>query len=178
MLNIDKTGLVVIDIQAKLLPAIHDREAIVEMSRRMIQAAKIFDLPIIHTEQNPAGLGPTVPEIASLIDSEPITKTSFSCCGEPRFLAEVQKINRSQLLLLGIECHVCVHQTAVELTEASYEVHVIADAVSSRTAVNRRIGLAKMKAAGVGITSFETAVFELQRIAEGEKFKAILKLVK
>ncbi len=179
MLNREDTILVVVDVQGKLAQLMHDKSELFENLRRMIQGAKILDIPIVVTEQYPQGIGPTVAEIADLLtDVESISKTSFSCCGEDKFNAALQGLNRRQILVTGIETHICVHQTALQLIDAGYEVQVVADAVSSRTLANKKIGLNKMHAAGAVITSSETALYELLRAAEGPQFKAVLKLVK
>ncbi len=178
MLEIDNTVLVVIDVQGKLAQLMHEKADLFGNIRKLIQAAGVLEIPIIWTEQYPAGLGPTIPEIAELLTGEPIAKISFSCCGERRFVEAMGELGRNQVLLCGIETHVCVYQTAVDLLGTAYEVEVVADAVSSRTPDNKDIGLAKIKDAGADITSVETAIFELLKAAEGEKFKAILRIVK
>ena len=109
---------------------------------------------------------------------KPVVKFSFSCCGEESFQQELKALNRKQVLLTGIETHVCIYQTAVELVNAGYEVQIVADCVSSRTPFNRDIGLNRMNAAGASITSVETALFELLRVAKGDKFKEISRIVK
>ena len=179
MLKRDETLLVVIDVQGKLSSLMHGKSALFDNLRRMVKGAQILELPILLTEQYPQGLGPTTPEIAELlVDVEPITKTAFSCCGEVKFNSALDSTGRSQVLLVGIETHVCVHQTALDLIDRGYDVQVVADAVSSRTPENRQIGLDKMAAAGVTITSTETALFELLQVAEGPQFKGVSKLVK
>lgn len=179
MLSVDDTVLVIVDIQEKLWQAMHEKEALLTNALKMIQAAKIFGLPMLWTEQNPKGLGPTLPEIKALLtDFEPISKLSFSCLGEPVFEEELERIDRGQVLIAGIESHVCVYQTVVELLELGYEVEVLVDAVSSRTPENKAIGLGQCDANGAYLTSVETAIFELLRVAEGEKFKQIMKIVK
>lgn len=178
MLNVEDTVLLVIDIQGKLAELMYERDRLFDSAGRLIQGAGVLEVPIIWTEQNPDGLGPTVAPIASLLDPPAIPKRSFSCWGEPRFVEEMKKLNRRQVLLSGIETHVCVYQTAADLLEQGYDVHVVSDAVSSRTAENRRIGLRKMEHLGAAITSVECALFELLRVAEGDKFKAILRIVK
>ena len=178
MLELKNTLLAVVDIQVKLARAIHQREDLIQSARKLINGILALEAPVIFTEQSPDGLGPTVPEVAELLRGEPIKKISFSCCGEGAFNEAVGRVGRKQILLAGMETHVCVYQTAFDLLAAGYEVHVISDAVSSRTAANRAIGLAKMKNAGAHITSVETALFELLKVAEGPKFKEILKIVK
>jgi nicotinamidase-related amidase len=178
MLEVDNTVLVVIDVQGKLAQSMHEKADLFENIRKLIQAAGVLEVPIVWTEQYPEGLGPTIPEIAELMTGEPIAKVAFSCCGERRFTEEMEKLDRRQVLLCGIETHVCVYQTAIDLLESGHEVHVVADAVSSRTAANKDIGLAKIKDAGAAVTSVETALFELLKVAGGEKFKAIINIVK
>jgi nicotinamidase-related amidase len=179
MLNLDNTVLVVVDVQEKLSRAMHEKEALLESTVKAVAGARILGLPVIRTEQNPNGLGPTVPEVAELLSDSPVvTKLSFSCCGEPNFLEQLAALNRRQVLVLGIESHVCVYQTVADLLEDGYEVQVIADAVSSRTPENKAIGLARCKELGASITSAETALFELLKKAEGDKFKQMLKVVK
>ena len=178
MLNRDEAALVVIDVQAKLAPAMDESADLLANLAKLVQGAKVLGLPILVTEQNPAGLGPTVPEIASLLAPERIAKRAFSCCGEPAFLAHLAALGRRQVLLGGIEAHVCVCQTALDLVARGYRVEVVADAVSSRTARNRQIALDRMRAGGVGVTSVEAALVELLKVAEGDASKAILKIVK
>jgi nicotinamidase-related amidase len=113
-----------------------------------------------------------------LPDIKPITKFSFSCCGEEAFPPQMKALGRKQVLLTGIETHVCVYQTAVDLASNGYEVQVVADCVSSRTTFNRDIGLDRMRACGAGITSVETALFELLKVARGDKFKEISRIIK
>jgi nicotinamidase-related amidase len=179
MLNLDNTVLVVVDVQEKLSRAMHEKEALLESTVKAVAGAKILELPVIRTEQNPNGLGPTVPQVAELLsDSPAVTKLSFSCCGEPHFMERLAALNRKQVLVLGIESHVCVYQTVADLLKAGYEVQVLADAVSSRTPENKAIGLERCKEFGASITSAETALFELLKKAEGDKFKQMLKVVK
>ena len=179
MLSSDKAALVVIDIQGKLAQSMYRKELLFENLQKIIKGVQILEIPVIVTEQNPKGLGPTIPEIAALVAHfQPIPKFSFSCCGDERFTKELKALQRRQVLLAGIETHVCVYQTTVDLIASGYEVHVIADVVSSRTAENRDIGLQMMKDAGASITSVEAALFELLRVAEGPRFKEIIKVVK
>ena len=179
MLELEKTLLVLVDVQGTLAHLMHRKEDLFSNLRKIILGAQALGLPIVWLEQNPAGLGPTVPEIAELLGGgEPIPKYSFSGCGEERFLQVLNSLGRRQVLLAGIEAHVCVYQTAVDLAARGYEVQVVADAVSSRTPENREIGLEKMRGAGASVTSVETALFELVRVARGEVFKKLLAIVK
>ncbi len=178
MLNVDETVLVVIDVQGKLAQLMHEKESLFENLSRLIRGAGVLGLPILVTEQNPQGLGPTIAELSGLLPPRRIPKVAFSCCGEAAFVAALEAAGRRQVLIAGIETHICVYQTAADLLALGCEVHVVADAVSSRTARNRDIGLEKMKAAGAQVTSVETALFELLKVAEGDRFKALLKIVK
>jgi nicotinamidase-related amidase len=179
MLHIDNTVLLIVDVQEKLSKIILNREDLLASLVKVINGAQVLGVPIILTEQNPAGLGQTIPEVKLLLpDIKPVSKFSFSCCGEEVCVKQLAALKRSQILLGGIESHICVYQTAVDLVSRGYEVQVLVDCVSSRTQENKALGLEKMKEAGAGITSVETALFELMRVAEGKKFKEISKIVK
>jgi len=179
MLDIEKCSLVVVDVQGRLAQLMYGKEALFANIQILIKAAKILDIPIVWCQQSPDTLGPTVPEIAELLsDAEPINKASFSCCGDEQFINKLNSLGRQQVLLCGIETHVCIYQTAVDLRNRGYEVNVAADAVSSRTLENKQIGLEKLRAEGVSIGSTEMALFELLKTAEHPRFKQIAKLVK
>ena len=179
MLKPEKAVLILVDVQDKLSAAMHEKEALIDSTVRIAKGAKILGVPILWTEQNPQGLGPTVPEVrAVLTEGEPVTKLSFSCCGEPRFMDAVEKLGRKQVIIGGIESHVCVYQTVADLLSRGFEVQVLADCVSSRTPANRDVGLEKCRQLGAGITSVETALFEMLGAAQGDKFKRMLKVVK
>lgn len=179
MLTTDTTVLVVIDVQGNLAHAMHEKEALFEHLDKLIQGARLLNIPIIVTEQYPKGLGPTIPEVASLLpDVEPISKVAFSCCGEAQFMQALEASGRNQVLIAGIETHVCVYQTASDLLHRGYEVEIVADAVSSRTARTRDIGLAKMRDRGAALSCVEMALYELMKEASGEPFRAMLKVVK
>lgn len=180
MLSVKNSVLVVIDMQEKLSRAMSDRENLVANASKVVTGATILGVPIIWTEQNPGGLGPTLPEIREHIpaDSAHVIKLSFSCCAEPLFMEALKASGRDQVLVLGIESHVCVCQTILDLLEMRYETHIVCDAVSSRTPENARIGIERSSQAGAIVTSSEMALFELMKVAEGDKFKQILKVVK
>lgn len=179
MITTADTALVLIDVQGILVRVMHNKEALLDNVKKMVKGARILGLPILWTEQNPAGLGPTVRAIAELLpDKKPVSKFDFSCCGCEQFMKELKAVNRQNLLIVGIESHVCVYQTAADLVNLNFEVQVVADAVASRTLENKQIGLEKSKAAGAGITSTEIALFELLKIAKGDKFKEIIKIIK
>jgi nicotinamidase-related amidase len=179
MLTTENTVLLIVDVQSRLAHLMHDKEILFENISKAIKGAQVLDIPIMLTEQYPAGLGPTIPEVAELFtDPDPISKISFSCCGEKRFMQVLNALHPENVLVAGIETHVCVYQTVRDLLKADFAVQIIADAVSSRTDKNKRIGLNKIKKAGAEITSVETFLFELLRVAGGEKFKEVLKIVK
>jgi nicotinamidase-related amidase len=174
-----KTGLLVVDIQERLLPAIEGREAVLANAVRLIRGASILGLPIFATEQYRKGLGPSVAEISALINSPPpIEKMSFSCCGAEGLAARLKEANVCDAVLCGIEAHVCVCQSALDLLDTGFRVFVVADAVGSRTAENHRLALARMRDAGAIVVSTEMLLFELLDRAGTEEFKQILALVK
>jgi nicotinamidase-related amidase len=179
MLSRDRVILCVVDVQGRLAQLMEEKESLFRNLRVLIQGAQILDVPILWLEQNPAGLGPTISEVAELLAGQtPIAKMSFSGCGEPRMLAALASSRRSQVLLAGIEAHVCIYLTAADLLARGYEVEVVADAVSSRTRERKQVGLGKTVALGGSITCTETVLFELLERAEGEQFRAILKLLR
>lgn len=178
MLTVPDTLLVIVDIQQKLLPAIEGADALLDAASRLVRGANALGVPVLFTEQNPAGLGPTVEPLRALLPGEPIVKRAFSCCGEPAFLAALEDAGRNQILLAGIETHVCVYQTARDLLAAGHEVEVVSDAVGSRAPANRLLGLEKMRSLRAAFTSVETCLFELLGVAEGPVFKEILRIVK
>jgi nicotinamidase-related amidase len=178
MLEIDNTVLLVIDIQGKLASLMHEKEHLYDNASRMVRAAEVLGIKVICTEQYPNGLGPTVPEIAEHLNVEAIEKLAFSCCGEEAFVTALKQTGRTQVLLVGIETHICVYQTAMDLLSGGYEVYVVTDAVSSRTESNRDLGLQRMRDAGAVMTSVEMALFEMLKIAKGDQFKQIARIVK
>lgn len=179
MLEIDNTFLLLIDVQDRLYRAMHGKEELLENIRKLIMGIKAFGIPIVMSEQYPEGIGKTIPEVAELLPDIPgIRKLSFSCCSNKECNAAMAATERNQALIAGIEAHVCVYQTAMDLLEGSYDVQVVADAVSSRSPRNRDIGLQKMRDAGVVITSVEIALFELLKTAESGKFRELSKILK
>ena len=179
MLKIENTTLLIIDIQGNLAHLMHDKELLFKNVQKLIKGIQILGIPILWVEQNPQGLGPTIPEIADILSNiQPISKMSFSSCRNDIFLQTLNALNRKQVLVAGIEAHVCVYQTAADIVDIGYEVQVVTDAVSSRSVGNKEIGLQRMRDSGVSLTSVETALFELLKVAEGEQFKEILKIIK
>lgn len=166
-------------MQGRLAQLMYDRQTLFKNIQILIKAAKILEIPILWCQQCPDALGPTVPEIERLLtDTEPIDKASFSCCGIERFNEKLNGLRRRQILLCGIEAHVCIYQTAVDLLSKDCYVDVIADAVSSRTLENKQIGLERMRAERANITSVEMVLFELLGTAKHPRFKQIARLIK
>ncbi|BBO70945.1 hydrolase [Desulfosarcina alkanivorans] len=179
MLKKDATLLLIIDVQGKLAHLVHEKQLLFENLQKLIKGARVLGLPLLWVEQNPAGLGPTIPEVADLMaGAAPISKMSFSSCRNEQFVQALNTLDRRQVLVAGIETHICVYQTTAGLVKMGYSVQVVADAVSSRNPGNKAIGLQKMQAAGAGLTSVETALFELLEVAEGDAFKEILRIVR
>jgi nicotinamidase-related amidase len=179
MISRTNAVLIIIDIQGNLAQAMYDKENLFANNVKLIQGFKAFNLPIIVTEQIPQKLGQTIPQIASQLEGiNPIAKETFSCWDDLNFIKQLKALSRKQIVIAGIECHVCVYQTALDLISNGYTVHLIADAVSSRTPENRQIGIDAMKSAGAHITSTEMVLFELLRTAADPKFKEIFKIVK
>jgi nicotinamidase-related amidase len=174
-------ALVVVDIQEKLLPPIFNKEALVKNSQLLIRLAKILDLPVMVTTQYTKGLGPTVPEIASLLaDVTPTDKLEFSCFGSDAFRSHLKALpgDRNTVLLCGMEAHICVMQTALGALNEGYLVHVATDAVGSRAESNWKIGLDRMKAAGAVMSSTEMMMYELLRCSGTPAFKELLPYLK
>ncbi len=179
MISRNAAVLVIIDIQGNLAQAMFDKENIFANAIKLIKGFKALNLPIIVTEQIPEKLGKTLPQIADEIEGfNPIAKESFSCWGENNFKERLESLSRRHVVLLGIETHVCVYQTALDLLSEGYNVHLVADAVSSRTQENRQIGINAIKSAGAHITSTEMVLFELLRTAADPKAKEFFKIVK
>jgi len=179
MLKSERSLLIVTDIQGNLARIMYERVSLFRNAGVLIEGMKILGVPILWIEQYPQGLGPTVPEIASRLEGlAPLPKRTFSAMRDPAIIEAFERLNRSQVILTGIETHVCIYQTAMDLLEKGVEVHVPEDAVSSRTVRNRRVGIDKIVRAGGCLTSVETVLFEMLGIAEGEAFKKILQLVK
>ena len=179
MLKIENTILLLVDIQGKLAHLMHEKELLFNNLQKLIKGIQVLGIPILWLEQNPIGLGPTIPEIADILPNvKPISKMSFSSCRNDRFLQALKNLNRQQVLIAGIETHICVYQTAADLVDMGVEVQVVTDAVSSRRLTDKEIGLQKMRDSGSSVTSVETALFELLKVAEGEPFKQILRIVK
>ena len=178
MLKRKNAMLVLIDVQGRLAELVADSEALFANLRRLLDGMNALDVPVIVTEQLPEKLGPTRAEFQALIDTPPIAKSSFGCCGEETFFQTLENSGRKQVILCGIESHVCVYQTATELLATGHKVYVVADAVSSRDPANKELALRRMENDGVRLTGTEMVLFELLGDANDPAFKSILQIVK
>jgi nicotinamidase-related amidase len=175
----DRTALVLVDVQEAFRPVVTDFDRVARNAGVLVQGANVLDVPVLVTEQYPKGLGPTVPEVADhLAGVTPVAKVRFSAAESDEFAERLRETGRDQILLCGIESHICVNQTADDLLIQGHAVHVAEDAVASRTEENRRLGLHKMEREGAVLTSVETALFELLREAGTPEFKEVQRLVK
>jgi nicotinamidase-related amidase len=176
--KLDRTraALVVVDVQEAFRPALPDFERIAKSVGKLVQGAAAMGLPIVVTEQYPQGLGETVPEVAEHLPEglRPIDKVRFSAAEADGF----DLGGRDQALVCGVETHVCVNQTVLDLLDKGIEVHVVSDAVGSRSDQNRELGLHRTERAGATLTSVETALFELLRGSDAAEFKQVQALVK
>jgi len=174
-----KSVLVVIDVQEKLAPLMHEKDILLKNIQILIQAAQVLDIPILWSEHVPEKIGATVESIRRLLPTQkPVVKKSFGCCGEEWFIKALASLKRSQMILCGIETHICVYQTAVQLLGRKYAVQVVADAVSSRALFNKDIGLERIRSCGGIITSIEAILFELLKSVEHAQFKKVLELIR
>jgi len=172
--------LVLIDIQQRLMAAMPEgvRQPLIKQVSVLLQAAEALDIPVTITEQYPKGLGPTEAELLSLVPSiTPIEKTCFSCAGVDEFMTTLRSSHRRSVILTGMETHICVLQTALALQGQGYQVFVVEDGVSSRTAQNQNNALQRLRQAGVIITNTESVLFEWLADAKHPEFRALSKLI-
>lgn len=176
LINKENSALVIIDVQERLLPVMSEKEAVLANSAKLAAFAQIMHLPVVLTEQEK--LGATLSEVQNEIQKmEKFSKTSFDCFGEDGFRAYLGLLDRPNLILAGIETHICVAQTALTALD-SYNVHVVSDACSSRDPKNHKVALHRLRQNGATITSTEMVMYELLKDAKAPEFKAVLKLVK
>lgn len=178
MLDKGNTGLIVIDIQGKLARLVHDSDALLANCEKLIKGAQALSLPIIWLEQNPEKLGPTVNNLAVILDNQqPITKFTFDGCLEPKFIEVVQAANVDSWLMCGIEAHICVSQTALNLKALGFNIQLVCDCISSRSLENKTLAITKLLNNGVDITGLEMCLFELVKDSRSHDFKEILSLI-
>jgi nicotinamidase-related amidase len=179
ILNREDAVLLIVDIQERLAVVMKDRDRVVRNCQHLIELAKMINIPVVVTEQYPKGLGRTVPELQSILpEYKPVEKISFDCCCQPAFMDELKAHNKKTVILAGMETHICVLQTSLGLLRAGANVHVVEDAVCSRTAENWRTGIEFMRDAGAVVTCTETALFQLLKVAGTEEFKKISQRIK
>ena len=182
LLDREKAALLVIDVQKVLIPFIREKEKMLRNIGYMLELAKIHELPSIVTEHNPAGLGPTDEKLIEVMKEtvgyNPIGKYIFSCCGHVDFLDAIKATGRSQIIVVGMESHICVNQTVLDLIQHGYQAHVVEDAVRSRWQNSHKLAIKKMRSAGAIICDWEMAAYELTWGAKTSQFKGLLGLMK
>lgn len=180
VLDKEKTALVIVDVQEAFRSPINDFAQLVSRISIIVRGFQILDLPVVITEQYPKGLGRTAEEILLSLpsDFEVIEKTAFSSCGAAAFKEKLNQIGATQIVLCGLETHICVNQTAHDLLNENFQVHLLQDCVSSRFTHDKEIGLRKMQQSGAIPSSIEMALFELMKDAKHEQFKQIQELIK
>jgi isochorismate hydrolase len=179
ILTRDRTALVVVDVQERLWTVMRQRQRLAKRIAVVIQGCQVLEVPIYITEQYPQGLGLTIAPIKEFLgDIKPLVKMTFSCCGLTQLPRMMQEKGIAQVILTGIEAHVCVLQTALDLLSDGFQVHLLSDAISSRHQVDEEIALRRLSEEGVILSTVETALFELLTTAEAPEFKALSKLIK
>jgi len=178
LIDINQSFILLVDVQEKLLPQMHGADQLVENIQKLLNASKILDLNLIHCEQYPKGLGNTIPSLQNLTSSNAYEKTIFSACGNTDLVEAIEKINKKQCIITGIEAHVCILQTVSDLLNQNIEVFIPFEAVSSRTQQNKDLAVERMRAWGAQIVSLEQVFFEWLRDAKNPKFKEIAILIK
>lgn len=178
--EVPSTLLLVIDFQEKLCNAMN-QDILSTYTKNisiLLEAARELGIPLFATEQYPAGLGGTIPELKEKLPFAALEKLSFSCCGDSAIMERIESYGKKSIVVTGMETHVCVLQTVLDLIEKGYQVHVVSDAVLSRNKKNWRIGLELMSSAGAIVTSAETVLFQLLKTAGTPEFKKLSKLVR
>ena len=175
----DETIALIVDIQERLFPHIFEHEQLALHTSILIQGLQILNIPVIATQQYTKGLGSTIPSIRQILDDyEPVEKLSFSCCDNEIFMKKLEDTGKKKVIIAGIESHICVQQTTLDLLSKGFVPIVIEDCVSSRKASDKHIAVERMRTEGAIITTYESILFELCRFAGNDIFKAISKLVK
>lgn len=177
ILQRDDALLVVVDMQEPFLRGIHNPKPLLDNVRLLVQAANILQVPVLATTQYAARMGSVIPELSSLLPL-PQDKLCFSCAGQSDFMQALRNTQRRQVLLCGVETHICVSQTALDLTAQGFQVHVAADAVSSRSLEKHKLGMERLRDSSVLPCAAEAAVYELLSEAGTPEFKSVLALIK
>lgn len=178
-LDKQRSLFLIIDIQERLAQVMDKKEQVITNTLHLLELSRLVDIPVVVTEQYPKGIGKTVqPIVEGLPRYEPIEKITFDCCLMEPFNDKISSLKKDQVIVVGMETHICVLQTVLSLLKAGYTVHVVSDGVCSRTKNNWKIGLEVMRDAGAVITSTEIVLFQLLRQAGTEEFKHISKRIK
>lgn len=179
-LDRDNALLLVIDVQEKLVVTMEPQsyQRMLGGLKMLLEGMDLMKVPVVATEQYPRGLGPTVPELQAACQNGAVDKVSFGCCGEPAFLEKLKTFGRSQIIVTGMEAHVCVYQTVLGLLEAGFHVHVVRDGVISRRESDFQVGLDNAARAGAVVTTAEIVLFQLMQSSKTPEFKAVSALIK
>lgn len=179
LLTRDNTAFVVIDFQERLVPAMNNKEKLEEKVVKLVKGMKVFDVPTVVTQQYTKGIGETIPSIAEALgDFKHVEKTTFSCMANDEFAAKMKEFDRKNVVVCGIEAHICVQQTVLELMEAGYNVYLVTDCVASRSEEDKLWSITRMGEAGAVITTYEAVLYEILRDSKADGFKAVSAIVK
>jgi nicotinamidase-related amidase len=178
LLDKDSTIFVLVDIQEKFMSVLYNADEMASNANILVKASEILGIPLLVTEQYPKGLGKTIESIVLPEGNHAIEKVSFSCFGSEEFMKRLKELGKDNLVLFGVEAHVCILKTALDALKNGFKVHVVADAISSRSAENRSLAIERMRQSGVFIIPTETVLFQLIDKAGTDEFKALSKLIK
>jgi nicotinamidase-related amidase len=179
LLDKNNAALLIIDIQERLAVAMDKKDQVVRNTLHLVELAKMQNIPVVVTEQYPKGLGRTLPEITAALPTYlPIEKVSFNCCGEMSFNEQIKRFSKKKIVIAGMETHICVLQTSVGLIQEGFDVHLVQDAVCSRTKANWKSGVEFIRDAGGVVTNTETVLFQLLGVAGTQEFKTISQRIK
>ncbi len=179
MLMIDNTVLLVIDVQGRLAEIVQNSTAVINRCAQLIKTMQVLQIPILHMEHNPAGLGKTTPLLGQLLSgTKSFEKITFSALGSEPFLQALEMLNRKQILICGIETHICIYQTAMQLLKSKYEVHLMLDAISSQRMIDKETAVQRLVLAGALPGTVEMSSYELLASAKHPAFKDVLKIMK
>lgn len=179
LLTRDDTAFVAIDFQEKLMPAMSNRAKLAEQTIRLVKGMKVLDIPTIVTQQYTKGIGETDAAIAEALgDFQHVEKTTFSCMANEEFVSRIKSLNKKNIVVCGIEAHICVQQTVLQLLEQGYNVYLVADCISSRSEEDKLWAISRMGEAGAVVTTYESVLYEIMRDSKAEGFKAVSAIVK
>ena len=179
LLGTDDTGIVILDVQEKLMPVMARKERVIDNLLKLIHLSKLYNLPVILTEQYPKWLGPTISEVKKALSTyDPLEKMHFNCCDAGNFNTRLESEGLTNIILTGVESHICICLTCFSLLERGYRIHVPQDAIDSRTDENWRIGIKLMRGAGALVTSTETVIYQVLKKAGTKEFKEMLKITR